>query len=287
MADFDKLWNFNDPAGTEQAFRQRLVEFKSAGDTSQELELLTQIARTQGLQQKFDDAHATLDDVERRMRPDEHLVRVQYLLERGRAFNSSKQRERAMPLFMDAMNAAIEHGLDFYAVDAIHMLAIAEPDPAKQLAWNFKAMQLAEASKDDRARGWLGSLYNNIGWIHYGQQRYAEALEIFKKTVTFYEDAKRPKPLRIAHYSVGKTLRALGDLDRALSIQRALHDDAEVKNEPDGYVCEEIAECLLAQGKVNEARPYFAEAYELLSPDEWLKRDEPERLTRLRANAMS
>jgi tetratricopeptide (TPR) repeat protein len=277
MAEFDKLWDYNDPAGTEQKFRNLLPEGKD------ELELLTQIARTQGLQQKFDDAHATLDDVSKRLRPDDHLVRVRYLLERGRVSNSSKQREQAMPLFTDAMHLAIKHGFDFYAVDAIHMLAIVEPDPEKQLAWNFKAMQLAEASKDERARGWLGSLYNNIGWTHYAQQRFADALPIFKKTVTFFEEAKRPDRLRLAQYSVGKTLRALGQLDDALTIQLELYEDAKIGNNPDGYVCEEIAECLLTQGKIDESKPYFAEAYAQLKNDEWLNRDEPARLERLRA----
>lgn len=282
MADFDALWSYNDPSGTEQKFRAGLNEIKSTGDLALELELLTQIARTQGLQRRFDDAHATLDDVERRMRPTDHLVRTRYLLERGRVFNSSKQRERAIPMFTDAMNLAVANTLDFYAIDAIHMLGIAEPDAEKQLAWNFKAMQLAEASTDERARGWLGSLYNNIGWTYYEQQRYDEALEIFKKCVTFFEDTKRPDRLRIAQYSVGKTFRALGQLDRALVIQMELHGDAKQRNEPDGFVCEEIGECLLAQGKADNAKPYFAQAYELLSKDEWLKRDEPKRLERLR-----
>jgi tetratricopeptide (TPR) repeat protein len=281
MADFDKLWNYNDPAGTEQKFRQLLSDVRQSGDTSLELELLTQIARTQGLQQNFDDAHVTLNDVESRMRPEDHLVRTRYLLERGRAFNSSKQRERAIPLFTDAMNLAIAHKLDFYAIDAIHMLGIAEPDAEKQLALNFKAMQLAEASTDDRARGWLGSLYNNIGWTYYDQQRYDEALEIFKKCVTFFETANRPDRLRIARYSVGKTLRALGELERALAIQMDLLDDAKQRNEPDGFVSEEVAECLLAQGKAEQAKPHFARAHELLSKDQWLTRDEPQRLERL------
>ena len=179
------------------------------------------------------------------------------------------------------MNSGIEHKFDFYAIDAIHMLGIAEPDAEKQLAWNFKAMQLAEASSDERARGWLGSLYNNIGWTYYEQQRLDEALEIFKKCVTFFEEANRPDRLRIARYSVGKTLRALGQVDRALAIQMQLLDDAQKRNEPDGFVNEEIGECLLAQGKAGEAKPHFARAYDLLSKDQWLTRDEPKRLERL------
>lgn len=285
MADFDKLWNYNDPAATEKTFRDLLAEMHSRGEALPALELLTQIARTQGLQQKFDDAHATLDEVESRLGDSDDLVRTRYLLERGRVFNSSNQRDRAIPLFTDAMNVASKRGFDFYAIDAIHMLGIAEPDPEKQLAWNFNAMQLTEASKDDRARGWLGSLYNNIGWTYYAQQRYDEALEIFKKTVSFFENAKRPDRLRIAQYSVGKTLRALGQVEKALAIQLELFTANQKLNAPDGYVCEEVGECLLALGKTEESKPYFAQAYELLSTDDWLKRDEPKRLERLQTQA--
>jgi hypothetical protein len=50
----------------------------------------------------------------------------------------------------------------------------------------------------------------------------------------------------------------------------------------DGYVFEEIGECLLALNRVGEAQPYFAKAYKLLSEDLWLVEREPHRLERLR-----
>jgi hypothetical protein len=48
--EIDSLWNFDDPAGSEKKFR---VLTPSS-------EVLTQIARAQGLQRKFGEAHATL-----------------------------------------------------------------------------------------------------------------------------------------------------------------------------------------------------------------------------------
>jgi branched-chain amino acid transport system ATP-binding protein len=47
-------------------------------------------------------------------------------------------------------------------------------------------------------------------------------------------------------------------------------------------VNEEIAECLLALKRPEEAKSYFARAYELLSKDKWLVAEEPKRLERLR-----
>jgi tetratricopeptide (TPR) repeat protein len=63
----------------------------------------------------------------------------------------------------------------------------------------------------------------------------------------------------------------------ALSIQRELLSETK----DDGYIYEELGECLLALGKPEEAQPHFADAYRLLAEDPWLSRDEPGRLQRL------
>src|SRR6185503_17574880 len=88
---FDKLWNYNDPVATEAKFRELLPAAEKSADLSHHAQLLTQIARTQGLQGRFDGAHATLDSVEKMLTDDLKLARVRYLLERGRAFNSAGQ----------------------------------------------------------------------------------------------------------------------------------------------------------------------------------------------------
>ncbi|HND49505.1 MAG TPA: hypothetical protein PLL95_13155, partial [Anaerolineales bacterium] len=61
LPDFDSLWDYSNPDQTETKFREVLPQFP---DGNERLELLTQIARTQGLQRKFDEAHKTLDEVE-------------------------------------------------------------------------------------------------------------------------------------------------------------------------------------------------------------------------------
>jgi hypothetical protein len=58
------------------------------------------------------------------------------------------------------------------------------------------------------------------------------------------------------------------------------HPDATGAHE--GYVAEEIAECLEELGRSEEARPYFRKAWEILAKDPWLPESEPERLERLR-----
>ena len=46
----------------------------------------------------------------------------------------------------------------------------------------------------------------------------------------------------------------------------------------DGFIAEEIAECLLEMGQDEEAQPYLREAYEELSKQEWLQRSDPDQI---------
>lgn len=63
MRDFDKLWDYNHADDTERKFRSLLVEVQNTADLDYTAELLTQIARTLGLQRKFDEAHEILNQV--------------------------------------------------------------------------------------------------------------------------------------------------------------------------------------------------------------------------------
>jgi hypothetical protein len=77
---------------------------------------------------------------------------------------------------------------------------------------------------------------------------------------------------------VARCLRALNRPAEALVLLRQLEADA------DGYVWEELGECvLLTAGDAKAAAPYFARAYDALSQDAKLMLDEPERLARLQA----
>src|SRR5206468_3280997 len=68
-----------------------------------------------------------------------------------------------------------------------------------------------------------------------------------------------------ARWAVARCLRSLGRIDEALAAQRALLAEDENTRQHDGYVYEEIGECLAAQHKEAEAQPWFAKAYADLS----------------------
>lgn len=262
--DFDSLWDYSNPKTTETKFRGLLPQLEMG--TSARLELLTQIARTQGLQHMFDEAHHTLDEVERDLEETDSCAKVRYLLERGRVFNSSGKAGEARPFFDEAFDMAKRLGEDFYAVDAIHMLAIVS-EPASALTLNLQAIQLAESSGQEKARNWLGSLYNNTGWAYHDIGDYESALEIFQKAESFFRSKGGVEKIRIAVWTVARCLRSLNRIEEALSKQKALKDELESAGESDGYVYEEIGECLLALKRDDEAKPYFSKAYEILSAD--------------------
>jgi tetratricopeptide (TPR) repeat protein len=282
IPDFDALWDYAHPDKSEEKFRETILQI--AENDPAYLELLTQIARAQGLQRKFDRAHQTLDQVEKRLSEYPSRAKVRYLLERGRVFNSSGKPEQARPFFEQAMDLAKQLAEDFYAVDAIHMLAIVAP-PDQALNLNLEAIKFAESSEQERARSWLGSLYNNTGWSYHDLGDYATALEIFEKGEAWRRSKGQVKETRIATWTVARTLRSLNRVEEALSKQMTLNDEFESSGESDGYVFEEIGECLLVLNRLDEARPYFAKAYDVLSKDEWLVGQEPNRLARLQALA--
>lgn len=282
LPDFDALWNYSKPDETAAKFREILPKAESSGNAAYHAELLTQIARTLGLQMKFDEAHAVLDDVEKMLTGEMKRQRVRYLLERGRAFNSSGQAETALALFVEAWEIGKECGEDNLAVDAAHMVAIAE-SPENALGWNEKAVEYASQSSDPKARRWRGTLHNNIGWTYHNDlSDYEKALYHFEKALESREEQGDAELIRIAKWCIARTYRSLGRVEAAVAIHEAQWKEYEAIGEKPGYTYEELGECLLLLNREDEARPYFALAYEELSKDQWLIRDEPERLERLK-----
>jgi tetratricopeptide (TPR) repeat protein len=219
--------------------------------------------------------------VEAQMDEAPEVVKIRYLLERGRAYNSSGQAEKAHPLFVEAWEIAESSRHDFYAVDAAHMMGIIE-EPEKALEWNEKALELAESSTDPKARKWLGSLYNNIGWTYHDQGEYEKALDLFERGLTWRQEQGQEKETRIAKWCVARALRSLERTEEALAMQEVLLAEWNEAEESSGYVYEELGGCHLELGDAEEAVEYFALAFEELSKDQWLAENQPDRLARLK-----
>jgi len=275
--DIDSLWDYADPAASEQRFRDALATASAA----QQLELQTQIARTWSLRRRFDDAHRLLDTLQPRaaITP---AVQVRLALERGRTFNSAGQRDTARALFEQAFAQAQAARLDALAVDAAHMVAITHGGSAQALDWNRRGIELALASPDPQAQRLLPAMLNNSAWDLHDMGRPAEALPRFEQALAAWTARGRPQQVMVAEWAVARCLRSLGRHDDALARQLALLAEHRRASSSDGYVNEEIAENLLALGLADEAQPEFAAAAQLLAQEEGLAQAQPQRLARLR-----
>lgn len=279
MQDFDKLWNYSDPAGTEKLF-QKALEDAVEKDVSYKLELLTQIARTYSLRGLTDVAHELLDKAEKQLPADTEVVHIRYHLERGRAFNTSGKKAEAAIHFLQAKDFAAELKQDFYLVDALHMLAVSSTG-ADAIRFNEEAIEFTMNSTDEACKKWLGSLLNNLGWNYFDNGNYEMALSLFLHALDWREGMKESKSIFLAKWCVGRTLRALNRFEEAIKVQLGLMEEMLENNHPDGYVYEELGELYLSKQE-KLSKMYFGLAWHELGQDEYLQKNEPTRLARIR-----
>ncbi|MDL2334725.1 MAG: tetratricopeptide repeat protein, partial [Chloroflexota bacterium] len=179
--------------------------------------LLTQVARALGLSADHQAALAVLDSIP----TSDAEVAVRVFLERGRVLNSSGSPGDARPLLQAAFDAARAAGFEHLAVDALHMVAIVAP-AAEQDSLNRRALSLAAAADDPRARQWRGSLLNNLGWTLFDRGDLTDALTTFEEALSARVEQGKPAEIQVARWCIGRMLRALGRIDDARAIQRSL-----------------------------------------------------------------
>jgi tetratricopeptide (TPR) repeat protein len=188
------VWDFNDLGASRQRFRDLLE--KEETDIGRG-EVLTQLARVEGLEDRFEEGDRLLDEAAT-LAGEEPIVKARLDLERGRLRRSAGDPETALPMFEASFETALAIPHEFIAVDAAHMAAIAAPDQESRLAWADRGIELAKSSGDRDVVGWLGSLYNNVGWEHLDAGEYEMALDWFERALV--ERELRPEePERIQH----------------------------------------------------------------------------------------
>lgn len=168
----DQLWDFDHPEVSEARFRTAMSEDRYDADERAELE--TQLGRAIGLQGRYEEADAVLDAIDGA----EPTVAVRVLLERGRVLNSGGHPQMAVPLLEQAAELADHLGEEFLAVDALHLLAVA--DVAHAETWTRSALEYASTVHDERTRRWLVVLHGGLGQMLHNAGRCAEAMVEFQ-----------------------------------------------------------------------------------------------------------
>lgn len=256
--DVDALWDYARPATTEAVFRAELR--RASGDDA--LVLRTQIARTLGLRDRFDAANAELDAIEPALATAGPEPRVRALLERGRVLRSSGRPAESLAWFHRAYALADQTGLEVLAGDALHMLALAEPDLDDRIRWNRRTLDYALKARDPKARRWEATALNNLAYDLVEVERFEEALPLFRRLSTIFVASHAVERDLEARGMVGHALRRLGRLDEALPVLLGVEREWDARAQPQVEVFEDLAELYAARGdraRADEYRRLIAE----------------------------
>jgi len=221
---FEDVWSLGDPVMIENKFREMIAE-GAVDCKSTYMQILTQIALALALQKKFIEAHQTLDIAERQLDADHEIASVRILLERGRVFHQAGQLDDARHFFQRASERGAAYGCDFLAIDAAHMMAIIGQDVDEKIRWNQLAIDRTQKTQDDRARKWMGSLYNNLGQFLYESEKYKESHLAYTQALAHREQEAYEPNIRVAKWAVARSLRHLQREDEALPILQDLVDE--------------------------------------------------------------
>ncbi len=232
------LWDFDDLDASEQRFRAELAKETSSSGRA---EVLTQLARVEGLRGNFDRCAQLLDEAEP-LAAASTAANVRLELERGRMYRSNGDPQAALPKFESAFARAVETGEHYLAGDAAHMCAISVDDRDVMEDWTRRGLDLGEREPD--ASYWAGPLLNNLGWAYFDDANYDRALQLFERAL----DARNRDPgnvagLAWAQYAVGQTLRMLGRARDAVPLLEAAVSavPSEAELEAELLACREAA----------------------------------------------
>jgi tetratricopeptide (TPR) repeat protein len=258
-AQFLEAFDYDHPAESEKRLEALARAAEAAGDRETLAEILAHIARTQGLQNRFDEGHATLARAES-FKPQSKRATARIAIERGRLFRSGGEPERAKPFFIAAFENAQTSGDDYLALDAIHMVALVVPFN-ETLDWAERGYAFAAQSKHPRAVHWVAVLHNNIGWSYIDREDHAAALNEFEAALAAYKtEGADAETIRISEYSIGFAWRKLRRFQEALDLQMRIARAAEAAGKADRFFENEVAECLLALGRKSEAKEWAKKA---------------------------
>jgi tetratricopeptide (TPR) repeat protein len=281
--DIDGFWDFADLNRTESNIRARLPSEEGPW-TPKDLEALTQLGRLQGLQGNLSQARATLEKArqrineisgEARLRPETRV-----LLELGRVLCLGMTPTKAQNFFNEAWELATASHDAFFAIDAALMLSISQPPKSKN-EWLQKAMMLAQETKAGQGKLWLAQLYTMEGWHAFDFRQFDKALESFEKALAEPRQPGDEKKYFVNRWCRARALRAVNRNQEAYEIQQTLLGESTEAGSNNGHVYLEVAECLQALNRHEEAKAFFESAHKELSADGWYSDNKASELGRM------
>lgn len=278
LAEADKVFRSREYEQSRGLYLAVLEEAERVGDNSTAVEALSQVARTYLITDHKEEGRLWLEKARVRATPTEPAGWGRYLGVRGRLEWKDEQLEVASRTFTEQYDFCLAHNLFEMSIDAAHMVALVAP-PDQQITWAHKGIAAAEQGN---LPGWLGPLWNNLGYTHESLGDYQLALDCYLKARSYHYAVGDTHARYVADWTVGHTYRLLGQFEEAekwlgealLAAEKA--DDGEFV----GLNHEDLGEIDRAKGATGEARAHFVVAYEKLDAAgarEW----DPERMSRL------
>ena len=213
MAKADELFKSRQYEEAGVLFEEIAEETEAAGDNSAFVEAASMRARSHLIVEKKDEGREWLVRAAARAVESDPAGWSRYLGVRGRFEWRDGDNETATNTFREMFDYCGEKELWERAVDAAHMIAITG-DQKQKFDWSLKGIEMAEKGGMD---GWLGPLWNNLGWNYYDDERYDEAHDALVNAREYHYKGENELPKLIADYSVAHIMMKQGNLDEAKS----------------------------------------------------------------------
>jgi tetratricopeptide (TPR) repeat protein len=187
------------------------TDAEAAGATSQYVEACAMRARSFLIIGDDESGRPWLKKAAASADPSDSMGWSRYLGVRGRFEWKSEDNEAATATFREMFDFCRERAIYDRAVDAAHMIAITG-DPEERFEWAERGIAMAE---EGELIGWLGPLWNNLGWDYLDAGRYEEGLEALRQAREYHHMGENELSKLIADYSVAYAMKMTGDMDGA------------------------------------------------------------------------
>lgn len=262
LEEADRTFRSDDYSGSREQYLKVVERAESEGDNSILTEARAQVARTYLKDNDKKNGREWLDKAAGAADSSMPLGWSRYLGVKGRFEWKEDDLKKAAGTFKEMYEYCSGHKLHERAVDAAHMIAIVGTTE-EQIEWGKKGIAEAEAGN---ISGWLGPLWNNLGWTYEHEGRYDEALEAYRKAREYHWMYGGEINKLAADWAVGHTLGLLGRCEEAGQWLRPALAWAEriSADEWIGWASKDLGECQASLGNIDDAKVLLGQAVEML-----------------------
>lgn len=281
LAQGDELFQGRNYAQAGEIYKLAVIAAEREMVRGIQGEALAQVARSYLIRGKKEEGRPWLKRAQEVVSDQMPKAWSRYLGVRGRFEWKDGELEDATATFKEMYDYCLRYDLYNRAVDAAHMVAITAPQE-EQIVWAEKGIAAAE---EGGIEGWLGPLWNNLGWTYEELGRYQESLEALIKAREYHWKLGTEHNKLVADWSVGHAYRKLERFDEALNWIRPVLAWAERRYAADpspdaaewvGNSHRELGEIAIARGEPAEGLAHLRKAREKLEEAgmaEWAAED--------------